>query len=636
MKRQYVYALVLAFALSLVSPALAQGPLGAGAGSPSGPGMGLPPQFLPGLAPGTVRASRSADFAIVQLPGYVIVYNQPGARITVTLKGPSGNVKDTKSGTADSDGYIGFNFYMGNGISEIVPGDTLVVQAPNRTYEVAVVEISMLVDTQHNRVSGTGPAGQTLTFSFYQWPCWENREATVPVDASGRWQFDLSAWGRVVAGDGLRASYQEGANKVTLWDNAAGLEVRLGEGSIQGGTSGPWEPVSFTLRDSGHTLKAGGSLSSGSWGWFRAYLVNPTSGEPTSAQGGDELEADFGGQAFDLVLPAITGSWDHATGKVSGSAPPGVELYTRYLHYTGEYWRSGCSYGASDASGHYSIFAPGYYQFSPGDHVEVHYRDSGGSRVILPLYSTSVGLAGISVPTWVTPGQSVTASWQLAGDAVQDRRSYLGWGPGSHAVDGDYPYYAGSNTGDAYSASFVPPFSRGVVYLRLFAWGDEQSVASREYRVLVGMDATPVSAAIAAGGGTLVDSGLNIGTSLIFPAGAFASETTVTLTPEAPQSLPVGKSGIWHFFQLEAQQGGGAVSSTSVPYQLSVHYTAEDLGPAEEDTLALYYWDGSQWQREGSSTLDTASKTVTAMVNHFSLWAVLGDTHAVCIPLVRR
>jgi hypothetical protein len=31
-----------------------------------------------------------------------------------------------------------------------------------------------------------------------------------------------------------------------------------------------------------------------------------------------------------------------------------------------------------------------------------------------------------------------------------------------------------------------------------------------------------------------------------------------------------------------------------------------------EDTLALYYWDGSQWVKEPSSVVDTAANTVTA------------------------
>ena len=55
-----------------------------------------------------------------------------------------------------------------------------------------------------------------------------------------------------------------------------------------------------------------------------------------------------------------------------------------------------------------------------------------------------------------------------------------------------------------------------------------------------------------------------------------------------------------------------------------------------EETLALYSWDGSQWVKEPSSVVDTAANMVTAHPNHFSRWAVLGETRRVYLPLVLR
>jgi hypothetical protein len=71
-------------------------------------------------------------------------------------------------------------------------------------------------------------------------------------------------------------------------------------------------------------------------------------------------------------------------------------------------------------------------------------------------------------------------------------------------------------------------------------------------------------------------------------------------------------------------------------YAVTVHYTDAEKGPAIEDTLALYAWDGSQWVKEPGSVVDPVAKTVTASPDHLSLWAVLGETRWVFLPLVLR
>ncbi len=69
---------------------------------------------------------------------------------------------------------------------------------------------------------------------------------------------------------------------------------------------------------------------------------------------------------------------------------------------------------------------------------------------------------------------------------------------------------------------------------------------------------------------------------------------------------------------------------------VTVQYINAEKGPAIEDTLALYYWDGRQWVKELSSVVDAAANTVRATPDHFSLWAVLGETRRVHLPLVLR
>jgi len=71
-------------------------------------------------------------------------------------------------------------------------------------------------------------------------------------------------------------------------------------------------------------------------------------------------------------------------------------------------------------------------------------------------------------------------------------------------------------------------------------------------------------------------------------------------------------------------------------YTITVRYTDAEKGPVIENTLALYYWNGSGWVKEPSSVVDTVANTVRATPNHFSLWAVLGETRRIYLPLVLR
>ncbi len=95
---------------------------------------------------------------------------------------------------------------------------------------------------------------------------------------------------------------------------------------------------------------------------------------------------------------------------------------------------------------------------------------------------------------------------------------------------------------------------------------------------------------------------------------------------------------------LRAAVAGFVYSATGQPaglapgqtFTLTVGYTDEERGPAVEDTLALYWWENGQWQREATSQVDPAQNTVTARPGHLSLWGVLGQTRRVYLPTVLR
>ncbi|NJN94458.1 MAG: hypothetical protein HC875_10380 [Anaerolineales bacterium] len=128
------------------------------------------------------------------------------------------------------------------------------------------------------------------------------------------------------------------------------------------------------------------------------------------------------------------------------------------------------------------------------------------------------------------------------------------------------------------------------------------------------------------------------GTYLAFPAGAFTDMVALTYRHLWQDQDEGDLVGIGHTFELEAiyhLTGQPAQLASSQTFDILVQYTDAEQGPAIEDTLALYYWNGSQWLKEASSAVDPAGNTVTAQPNHWAtLWAVLGETRRTFLPII--
>jgi len=146
-----------------------------------------------------------------------------------------------------------------------------------------------------------------------------------------------------------------------------------------------------------------------------------------------------------------------------------------------------------------------------------------------------------------------------------------------------------------------------------------------------------ISDTIGTGGGSLTS--YYGDTTIQIPAGAITDTIVITYTPAYGMPPGGNVAGIGHVFDVTA-----VYSSTGQPaqiafghtYTVTVQYTDAEKGPAIENTLALYYWDGSQWVKEPSSVVDTVANKVTATPDHFSLWAALGETRRVYLPLIMR
>jgi oligopeptide transport system substrate-binding protein len=156
---------------------------------------------------------------------------------------------------------------------------------------------------------------------------------------------------------------------------------------------------------------------------------------------------------------------------------------------------------------------------------------------------------------------------------------------------------------------------------------------------------TRVSDVIDPSGGDLTSYDGN--TTVQIPAGAITDTIVITHTP-ATGTPPGGNlAGIGHVFDITAVYSSTDPGTLSLPAQIvpghtctiTVQYTDTEKGTVVEDTLGLYWWDegASQWSQQGTtSSVNTTNNLVTAQVDHFSLFAVLGETHRVYLPLVFR
>jgi hypothetical protein len=74
------------------------------------------------------------------------------------------------------------------------------------------------------------------------------------------------------------------------------------------------------------------------------------------------------------------------------------------------------------------------------------------------------------------------------------------------------------------------------------------------------------------------------------------------------------------------------------PYQVVLQYSQDNVAPnADESKLALYFWNGTDWEIEPTSVVDTANNTVTAHPERFGKWALLTNPiYHNYLPIIQR
>jgi len=119
-----------------------------------------------------------------------------------------------------------------------------------------------------------------------------------------------------------------------------------------------------------------------------------------------------------------------------------------------------------------------------------------------------------------------------------------------------------------------------------------------------------------------------------FPEGSFSAPVTVTHVMRARENAPFAGAlfNTGHDFDVSAvYRDTGLPAQPQLPYTVTINYSDNS---AFESSLGLYSWDGSRWVPAQSSHVILDQNQVVASPDHFSFWALLGETRRIYFPLV--
>lgn len=151
---------------------------------------------------------------------------------------------------------------------------------------------------------------------------------------------------------------------------------------------------------------------------------------------------------------------------------------------------------------------------------------------------------------------------------------------------------------------------------------------------------TKASTAIGTGGGYLTSEDED--TTIQLPSGAITGTVVITHTPATGHPPGGSLNSVGNVFDLTAVYSDSGQAAQLVPestYTVTTRYSEIQLGPVIEDTLGLYWWDenASEWSQQGiTSTVEVTDALVTSQVDHFSRFAVLGETRRIYLPVILK
>lgn len=151
-----------------------------------------------------------------------------------------------------------------------------------------------------------------------------------------------------------------------------------------------------------------------------------------------------------------------------------------------------------------------------------------------------------------------------------------------------------------------------------------------DYLERSGIACTPPQT-ISSGGGNLVSQDGQV--IVQFPAGAVSSPTVVTYTYYAPQPAE-DLTGMDRFFGLEASQNGLPVTQFNRPITIELKYPTHHV--LTEDSIDLYWLNNTAWVTDDISVVSKTETSLIGLTDHFTLFAVLGETNSYFFPLIMK
>jgi hypothetical protein len=111
-----------------------------------------------------------------------------------------------------------------------------------------------------------------------------------------------------------------------------------------------------------------------------------------------------------------------------------------------------------------------------------------------------------------------------------------------------------------------------------------------------------------------------------FPPGAVAENVIVSHTPQSKSVSGGMKALITFDLSAELASDGTSVISFDKPYTITTYYTDVEIVGLKEDSLALYWWNNTAWEKVNSSIVDTTNNQVSASLDHLTQFAVFGES----------
>ncbi len=325
----------------------------------------------------------------------------PLSPITVSVRGPSGYLKDWQVGTTSGAG--GFGYF--GGYWDIWPkidgGDVVEITAPGM--DKIAFNVPVLTATANRNlstVSGNAPPETRLTVAEHTYP-FETRVVTSTADGAYSADFSNSLEFTDYSNGAVYLSTPEGHQVERPWrlpncpPNLAGAQVGGNrvfvnvEDYCYDGMMRLWD-ASGALKKEAYLYDIWYSLEGPE---LRLYDEN---GVPILVLPGDRIEIEYGGESTSNTVPQLSVEMDPDTYLISGTAPPGARLeITR--RDSEDLWTTTIVVTATQ-DGIYQASLGSGYTYQTGDRIEVSISRqpvkfitlTALPRLVVPIYSEPV------------------------------------------------------------------------------------------------------------------------------------------------------------------------------------------------------------------------------------------------------